>query len=115
MKLRLKISVPNFFDPDLNIDMVVGLTAVNHTPVLSFRRFSVDVHWPWWVTGITLGVTEFIDGIIESSIERRVKPLILQKLKEQIDSLLRLVPQNYRLQSISTEADQIRVTVCPAS
>jgi len=115
VKLRLRVAVPNFFDPDLDVDMVIAVSAVNHVPVVSFRSYSNDLHWPWWVTGITLGVTEFIDGTIESRIERQVKPLILQKLKEQIDSFLRLIPPTHRLQAITTEADEIRAMVCPIS
>jgi hypothetical protein len=115
VKLRLRVAVPNFFDPDLNVDMVIGVSAVNHIPTVSFRSYSNDVDWPWWVTGITLGITEFIENAIESRIEQKVKPLILQKLKEQIDSFLRLIPPTHRLQSLTTEADEIRAMVCPAS
>jgi hypothetical protein len=115
VKLRLRVAVPNFFDPDLDVNMVIAVRAVDHAPVVSFRSYSNDLHWPWWVTGITLGVTEFINGTIESRIEQQIKPLILQKLKEQIDSYLRLVPSTHRLQSLSTEADEIRAFICPAS
>jgi hypothetical protein len=113
VKLRLKIAVDNFFDPDLDVDMVIGLTAVNHSPVVTFKSYSNDVRWPWWVTGITLGITEFIDGTIESKIEQKVKPLILEKLKEQIESLLRLIPSTHRLQTLATASDEIRAMVCP--
>ena len=115
VKLRLKVAVPNFFDPDLNIDMVIGVRAANNNVLVSYRSYSNDVDWPWWVTGITLGITEFIEESLESRIERQVKPLILQKLKEQIDSFLRLIPPTHRLQSLTTEADEIRALVCPAS
>jgi hypothetical protein len=113
VKLRLKIAVPNFFDPDLNIDMVIGVRAMSGNVVFSFKSYSNDLDWPWWVTGITLGITEFIENAIESRIERLVKPLVLQKLKEQIDSFLRLIPPTHRLHSLTTEADEIRAMVCP--
>lgn len=115
VKLRLKVAVPNFFDPDLDVDMVIGVSAVNHSPVVTFRSYSNNLHWPWWVTGITLGITEFIDGAIESRIEQKVNPLLLEKLKAQIDSFLRLIPPTHRLQSLTTEADEIRAMVCPAA
>jgi len=115
VKLRLKVAVPNFFDPDLNVDMVIGVNAVNHTPRVTFRSYSNNVDWPWWVTAITLGITEFVESAIESRIEQNVKPLILQKLKEQIDSYLSLIPPTHRLQSLTTEPDEIRAMVCPVS
>lgn len=113
VKLRLRVAVPNFFDPDLNVNMVIAVRAANGQVVVSYRSYSNNVDWPWWVTGITLGITEFIEGIIEDRLERQVKPLILQKLKEQIDSFLRLIPPTHRLHSLTTEADEIRGLVCP--
>lgn len=113
VKLRMRIAVPSFFDPNLNVDMLIAVRAVDGESAVSYRSFSVDVDWPWWVTGITLGVTEFIEGVIENRIERRLKPLILQKLKEQIDSFLRLIPSTHRLTTLTTEADQITGMACP--
>ncbi len=112
-KLRLKVSVPNFFDPDLNINMVVGVSAASNDVVVLYRSFSIDLDWPWWVTGITLGITKFIEEVIESRIEQQIKPLILQALKEQIDSFIQLIPPTHRLQSLTTESDEIRGLVCP--
>lgn len=114
MRLRLRIDVPNFFDPDLNVDMVIAVSAANNNVVVSYRSYSNDVDWPWWVTGITLGITEFIEGAIESRLERQVKPLILQHLKDLIESYLRLIPPTHRLHSLTTEADEIRGLVCVA-
>ncbi|MEO6725696.1 MAG: hypothetical protein ABIP14_10415 [Blastocatellia bacterium] len=115
VKLRLKVAVPNFFDPDLNVNMVIAVGAVNHNVVVSFRSYSNNLDWPWWVTGITLGITEFIESAIESRIEQKVKPLILQKLKEQIDSFLQLIPSTHRLQSLTTEDNEIKAMVCPVA
>lgn len=113
VKLRLKVAVPSFFDPDLNIDMVIGVSAASNNVVVSYRSYSNDLDWEWWVTGITLGISKFIEEIIESKIEQRVKPLILQKLKEQIDSFISLIPPTHHLHSLTTEADEIRGLVCP--
>jgi hypothetical protein len=115
MKLRLKVSVDNFFDPDLNINMVIAVRATGSNVVVSYRSFSTDLDWPWWVTGITLGVTEIIEEVIESKIEQQVKPLILQKLKEQIDSFMSLIPSTHRLVSLTTEANEIRGLACPVA
>lgn len=115
VKLRLRVDVPNFFDPNLNVNMVIAVRAENQNVVVSYRSFSNDLDWPWWVTGITFGISKFIEEIIENKIERQIKPLILQKLKEQIDSFLRLLPPAYRLHSLTTQADEIKVMVCPAS
>jgi hypothetical protein len=113
VKLRLKVAVPNFFDPDLNVDMVIGVSAVNNTVTVSYKSYSNDLDWPWWVTGISLGITKIIEEIIESQIEKKVKPLILEKLKEQIDSFLKLIPPTHRLHSLTTESNEISGMVCP--
>mgnify|MGYP000218047527 CR=1 FL=1 len=115
VKLRLKVSVPNFFDPDLNIDIVIGVSAASNSAVVSYRSYSNDLDWPWWVTGITLGITKLIEEVIESRIERGVKPLILQKLKEQIDSFIRFIPPTHSLHSLTTEDNEVRGLVCPVS
>jgi hypothetical protein len=115
VKLRLKVSIDNFFDPDLNINMVIGVSAASNNVVVSYRSYSNDLDWEWWVTGITLGITKLIEEVIESEIEQKVKPLILQKLKEQIESFISLIPPTHRLVSLTTEADEIRGLVCPVS
>jgi hypothetical protein len=113
VKLRLKVAVPDFFDPDLNIDMVIGVSVVSNNVVVSYKSYSNDLDWPWWVTGITLGITKIIEEIIESQIEKKVKPLILEKLKEQIDSFISMIPPTHRLHSLTTESNEIRGMVCP--
>lgn len=113
VKLRLRISVPNFFDPNLNINMVIGVNGAGNNVAVSFRSYSNDLDWAWWVTGITVGISKLIEELIESEIEKRIKPLILQKLKEQIDSFLSMIPPTHRLHSLMTEADEIRGLVCP--
>ena len=115
VNLRLRVAVPNFFDPNLNVNMVIAVRAVNHNVVVSYRSYSNDLDWPWWISGITLGISKFIEEVIESRIEQKIKPLILQKLKEEIDSFLRVIPSTHRLHSIKTEADEIRGLVCPAA
>ncbi len=115
VKLRLKVAVPNFWDPDLNIDMVISVRAVGHQVMVAYVGYSNDLDWPWWVTTITLGVSKLIEELIESKIEKKVKPLILKKLKEQIDAMLALLPATYQLHSLITEPDEIRATVCPVA
>jgi hypothetical protein len=115
VRLRLKVDVPNFFDPNLNINLVIGVGVVSNNVSLSYRSYSNDLDWPWWVTGITLGVTKIIEEIIENKIERQVKPQLLQKLKERIDVVLQLIPGTYRLHSLTTEADEIRAMICPVA
>lgn len=115
VKLRLKVAVPNFFDPNLNIDMVISVRAVGHQVVVAYVSYSNDLDWPWWVTTITLGASKFIEELLESKIEKKVKPLLLEKLKEQIDSMLVSLPDTYQLHSLITEPDEIRVTVCPST
>ena len=115
VNLRLRIAVPKFWDADLYVDMVIAVRAVNHDVVVSYRSYSDDVDWPDFVSGITLGISKFVEEVIESRIEQKIKPMILEKVKERIDSFLDMIPSTHRLHSITTEADEIRVMVCPAA
>jgi len=114
VRLRLKISVPSFWDPDLNVNMVIALSIVDHKSRVSFRSYSNDLDWPPWAGIISLGTIEWVDNEIERLLERAVKPLILQKIKEQIDSVLEMIPSTHRLYSLTTESNEIRAMICPA-
>lgn len=113
--LRLKISIENFADPDLNINFTIGLRGADGRAVASLSNFGTQVDWPWWVTVITLGVSEIIEGVIENEIEGKVKPELLNAVQELLDDNLLIIPPTHRLFSIRTVTDGISFTVCPVS
>lgn len=114
VRLRLEAKVDNFADPNIDVDFKIGLRMRNGTVEPFYRSFAVDVDWPWWVTVVTLGVSKFIEELIEDKIENGARPLILQSVRDLIDGLLDQLPDTMRLHSLQLLTDQIRVTACPA-
>ncbi|HTL10180.1 MAG TPA: hypothetical protein VL307_18020 [Chitinophagaceae bacterium] len=111
IKLRLKAAINNFPDPDLNVDMKVGLgVGPGNTVSVFYRAFSVDVDWPWWVTGISLGITKIVEEIAEGRIQGKIKPQILEALKTQLNNAAKQIPGV--LTSIETLQDELRLKIC---
>lgn len=111
VSLRLSAAINNFPDPDLNVDMKLGIgVGPGNTVSVFYRSFSVDVDWPWWVTGISLGITKIVEEIVEDMIEGKIKSQILDSLRTQITAAARQIPGV--LTSIQTLQDELRVKVC---
>jgi hypothetical protein len=110
VKLRLKLDINNFFDPDVNIDAVlqVGI-APDGRALVYYKSFSVDVDWPWWVTGITLGITKIVEEFLDGAVEKKIKPRMLAGFKSQVDAIIRL---NGTVSRIVTAQDRVIVTTC---
>jgi hypothetical protein len=112
--LRLKAAVNNFADPDINVDFTIGLRMRNGAVEPFYKSFSVEVDWPWWVTVVTLGVSEFVEGVIADKIDNAARPLILDAVKGLLDGLVAQLPPGLALHSLQLVTDEIRVTACPA-
>lgn len=111
IKLRFVAAINNFPDPDLNVDMKIGLgVGPGNTVSVFYRSFSVDVDWPWWVTGISLGITKIVEEIVEGRIEGKIKSQILDSLRAQIANAVKLIPGV--LTSIQTLQDELRLKIC---
>lgn len=111
IKLRLRAAINNFPDPDINVDMKVGAgVGPGNTVTVFYRSFSVDVDWPWWVTGISLGITKIVEEIVEGRIEDEIKRSILTGLQTQISAAARAIPGV--LASIQTSQDAIQLKIC---
>lgn len=111
VKLRFKAAINNFPDPDLDVDMKIGLgVGPGNTVSVFYRSFSVDVDWPWWVTGISLGITKIVEEIVEDRIEGKIKSQILDSLRNQINETARLIPGV--LADIQTLQDELRLKIC---
>lgn len=115
LRLRFTINIDNFVDPDLNIDCTIQLQAQNGDVVPSYRSFSVDVDWPWWVTGITLGISEIIEAVLEDQIEGQLRPQLLEAVHDALSAFLAQIPPTHRLYSVTTVTNQINFIVCPVT
>jgi hypothetical protein len=111
IRLRLKAAINNFPDPDLNVDMKIGVgVGPGNTVSVFYRSFSIDVDWPWWVTGISLGITKIVEEIVEGRIEGKIKSSILDGLRAQINTATQLIPGV--LAGIQTSQDAIQLKIC---
>lgn len=111
VRLRLKAAINNFPDPDLNVDMKIGVgVGPGNTVSVFYRSFSVDVDWPWWVTGISLGITKIVEEIVEGRIEGKMKSQILDSLRTQISAAARLIPGV--LAGVQTLQDELQLKIC---
>ncbi len=111
--LRLKAAVNNFADPDIDVDFTIGLRMRNGAVEPFYKSFSVEVDWPWWVTVVTLGVSEFVEGLIADKIDAAARPLVLDAVKSLIEGMVDQLPDGLRLHSLQLVTDEIRVTACP--
>ena len=111
VKLRLEAAINNFPNPDLNVDMKIGIgVGPGNTVSVFYRSFSVDVDWPWWVDGISLGITKIVEEIVEGRIEGKIKRQILDSLQAQITEAARQIPGV--LAGIQTLQDELRLKIC---
>lgn len=111
LRLRLKLAIDDFFDPDIDVDARIGVGMSPEGKVVAFyKSFAVDVDWPWWVTGITLGITkiveEFVDGMVESAMKLRILNDLRAGFQSNLDDL------DGTVGSLETAQDMILVTVC---
>lgn len=113
LRLRLKVAVNNFFDPDVDVDAKIALGVSAEGKVLAFyRSFAVDVDWPWWVTGITLGISKIIEEFKDGTVEGKLKNKILNDFRADIQAR---VDAFGTVGGIDTVQDTVLVTVCESS
>lgn len=111
IKMRFKIAINNAPDPDLNIDMKIGM-GVSPGNVISvfYKSYSTDVNWPWWFDAITLGITKIIENVLEDRIESKLKPAILTGMRTKIAQTASAIPGV--LTQITPVTDAIQLTIC---
>jgi hypothetical protein len=113
LRLRLKVEVENFFDPDVDVDAKIEVGVSPEGQVVAFyRSFAVDVDWPWWVTGITLGITKIIEEFKDGTVEKNLKTKLLNDLRADIQAKVRAFGT---VGEIDTVQDKVIVTVCEPS
>lgn len=110
----LKMAIENAPDPDLDIDCVVGLSVEDGAVRVFFRRFSVDLDSPRWFTIASAGVSKIAEQAMETLITDNLKPMVLRKAEDMIQSHLRIMPPGFRLYRIDSGPDELTVIVCPS-
>lgn len=111
IRLRMKLHINNFFDPDVDVDARIGVGVSAENEALAFyRSFRVDVDWPWWVTGITLGISKIVEEFVDGMVERRIKTRILNDLRAEIDSFIGA--SGGVVSELETQQDRVIATVC---
>jgi hypothetical protein len=109
LRLRLKLQINNFFDPDIDIDAKIAIrVSAEGRPVVFYRSFSVDVDWPWWVTGITLGITKIVEEFLDNLVQNQLKPKLLNDFKQNIEDQI----SGQTIGAIETVQDAVLITIC---
>jgi hypothetical protein len=111
IKMRFKIAINNAPNPDLNIDMKIGMgVSPGNSISLFYKSFSTDVDWPWWFDVVTIGISKIIEDIIEDRIEGKLKPAILNGMKTKINETASNIPGV--ITQITPVQDAIQLTIC---
>lgn len=111
IKLRFKIAINNAPDPDLNIDMKIGMgVSPGNNISLFYKNYSTDLDWPWWFDVVSLGITKIIENILEDRIEGKLKPAILNGMRTKIAQTASGIPGV--ITQITPVQDAIQLTIC---
>ncbi|HRW10480.1 MAG TPA: hypothetical protein P5121_35490 [Caldilineaceae bacterium] len=113
IRMALKLNVPDFWDPDLNVDASIVLSAVDGRAVAAYVKFGTEVHWPWYVHVITSAVTLLIQEILDHVVDGIIKPELLKRIQDSLDERVQQIPPRYLLSRLTTMTNYISVTVCP--
>jgi hypothetical protein len=109
----LRIAIENAPDPDLDIDGLLGLGVEDGAICVFFRRFSVDLDSPRWFTIASAGLSKVAEQPMEALITDNLKPMLLRKAEDMMQSHLRMMPPGFRLYRIDSGPDELTVIVCP--
>ncbi|MBS1713758.1 MAG: hypothetical protein JST30_05420 [Armatimonadetes bacterium] len=111
LRLRLKLAIDNFFDPDVDVDARIDIGMSPEGQVLAvYKSFAVDVDWPWWVTGITLGITKIVEEFMDGAVEGAMKQKILNDLRRGFQNKVDAFPGT--AVDLGTAQDAVLVTLC---
>jgi hypothetical protein len=112
--ITLKGVIANAPDPDLDIEGVLGLGVEDGAVHVFFRRFSVDLDSPRWFALASAGLSKIAEQPMEALITDNLKPMLLRKAEDMIESQLRMIPPGFRLYRIDSGPDELTVIVCPS-
>jgi hypothetical protein len=111
IRIRLELEINNFFNPDVDVDARIGIGVSAEGAALAFyKSFAVDVDWPWWVSGITHGITKIVEEFIDDLVEAQLKQKILNDFRDSVRAQVRAFTGV--VSEIETAQDRIVVTVC---
>jgi len=111
VRIRLKADIPNFPDPDLDVDakIAIGLTSDRKVWV-TYKSFAVDIDFPWYVHVGTVGLSFIAEKIVEDLIENKIKKSLLEEVKKKLDSSIS--QSNGTIAAIITKQDKVVITIC---
>jgi hypothetical protein len=111
--LRFTLVINNFVDPNIDVDFTIGLRVRSGTAEPFYRRFAVDVDWPWWVTVLTSAVSKIVEEFLDEVVEDMLRSQILDEVRQQIEGLVNQLPGDLRLHTLNLAENEIRLTACP--
>jgi len=130
-KVSLSLSVPDWFDPTMNIsaEIAVGPGGVVPNLSLSVRTGSVSVNidQAWYSEALSLGISAGIADIVETVsqiflaeiVDAQATPQVASGIQDKIDGLLKdshdADPQHrtFALTSLGLDSDGVTISACP--
>lgn len=118
--LRLELEIPNFPNPKIDVDAKIGIGLSAEGKTLAFyKSFSVDVHWPSWLTGVgaavggagTVGIVQLAESVVGHFVSGHLKSTMLDGLTKGIDGIVNLNPTRIAA-ALVTSQDNIIATYC---
>jgi hypothetical protein len=74
----------------------------------------VDLDSPRWFTIASAGLSKVAEQPMEALITDNLKPMLLRKAEDMMQSHLRMMPPGFRLYRIDSGPDELTVIVCPS-
>jgi hypothetical protein len=131
IRVSLSISVPDWFDPTMNITATIHVGPAGVVPNMSLdvETASVDVNidQAWYSEALSLGISAGIADIVEvvsqvflrQIVDAQVTPQIASGIQDQIDGFLKDAhdtdPQHrtFALTQLSLGSDGVELSACP--
>lgn len=111
LALRARRAIPAFPDLSVDVNAVIAVSVVNGKPEAFFRSFDVDTDFPWWVTGLTAGVSKIVEEVADGFAERRVRRAVRAAIASLYEQVSEQLP-DLKLHAISMTELEMLVTLC---
>lgn len=111
ISMKLELQIDNFTNPDVYVDAVIAVGVSSSGEGLAwYKSFSVDVDWPWWVTGLSHGISKIVEEFVDEAVQSELKPIVLEAMKSNLNAAI----SSYGgvVSGIETARDRILVTAC---
>lgn len=116
LKLRFEIEVDNSFDPDFDVDALIGLHLIDGAIEPYYREYSADLDFEWWQDAInSLGgpILAFVIAFYENNAQSEAQRKILEGIRDEIAVFSAALPSGWAPHQVVMGDGEIVVRSCP--